>query len=75
MGSEMCIRDSTEGGYHLPALEACLEEMLVVTAEQTLDLEKIMPVSGSTDVAEAALAPILLAQTPYWPSISASAQL
>ncbi|MEE3202072.1 MAG: histone deacetylase [Acidobacteriota bacterium] len=65
----------TEGGYHLPALEACLEEVLVVTTEQIRDLEEIMPVSGSTDVAEAALGPILIAQTPYWPSISTSTQL
>ena len=62
----------TEGGYHLSALEACLEEMLVVTAEQIRSLEEIPPVSGPTDVAEAALGPILLAQTPYWPSISTS---
>ena len=65
----------TEGGYHLPALEACLEEMLVVGAEQDLDLQEIMPVPGATEVAKAALGPILLAQTPYWPSISASAAL
>jgi len=62
----------TEGGYHLSAVEACLEEMLVVTAEQIRSLEEIPPVSGPTDVAEAALGPILLAQTPYWPSISTS---
>ena len=62
----------TEGGYHLPALEACLEEMLIVIASQARDLEEILPVPGSTDVAEAALGPILLAQTPYWPSISTS---
>ena len=65
----------TEGGYHLPALESCLEEILVVTGEQIHDLQQILPVSGPTDVAEAALGPILLAQTPYWPSISTSAQL
>ena len=62
----------TEGGYHLPALEACLEATLVATAEQIRSLEEIPPVSGPTDVAEAALGPILLAQTPYWPSISTS---
>lgn len=65
----------TEGGYHLPALEACLEELLVVTVEQARDLEEVLPVSGSIDVAEAALGPILVAQTPYWPSISTSRQL
>ena len=65
----------TEGGYHLPALESCLEEILVVTGEQIHDLQEILPVSGPTDVAEAALGPILLAQTPYWPSISTSTQL
>ena len=33
------------------------------------------PSAFQTAVAEAALAPILLAQTPYWPSISTSTQL
>lgn len=58
----------TEGGYHLPALDGCLDLALAVAAENEEDdaLRDVPPVSGSTDVADAALGSVRLAQTPYW---------
>ncbi len=56
----------TEGGYHLSALEACLDATLKVAAEDDEALGDVPPVNGSTDVAEAALGSVKRAQAPYW---------
>ena len=54
----------TEGGYHLPALDACLGAALDVCAEDPP--ASIPPVAGPTAIAAAALEPVKRAQDPFW---------
>lgn len=57
----------TEGGYDLPALEACLTETLRVMSGPTPSPAPTE--AGSSERAEAALEAVRLAQGPFWPGL------
>ncbi len=57
----------TEGGYDLPALEACLDATLRVVSESSPT--DVPAVAGPTAAADVALAAVRPALRPFWPTL------